>query len=193
MSSSRSYPKWLSKAITAVLRHPSVHPNPVVIQRVWRSIQNPCSIREVLGCCLQELRGPDQLRFLISCQSDDWYVALANPGQAHENPRHSAPVPVDQSSRPLQGMDNQRANLRINDYPGDLHEAPSHAGPIRPLQPVHGPPPDREKPKEKTKEKERRDISCPPGSDERQVTCPSGSGCIHVFWSSTSATSQQDT
>ena len=38
----------------------------------------------------------------------------ANPGQAHENPRHSAPVPVDQGSRPLQGMDNQRANPRTS-------------------------------------------------------------------------------
>ena len=62
----------------------------------------------------------------------------------------------------------RRANLRINDYPGDLHEAPSHAVPIRPLQPVQGPQPDREKPREKTKDKrERRDKSPAPQAATR--------------------------
>ena len=66
----RDYPKWLSKAITAVLRHPDIHPGPVPIQRLWRSIENRCTVREVLACVLQEQRDPGQLRFLVSCQAD---------------------------------------------------------------------------------------------------------------------------
>ena len=98
----REWPRFLSRAVTSVLRHEDQWPRPISEADLHRKIRREHTFSELQKCVRLEKREDGSPRFVVSVAHDIVFVELGSPGRPHtQRGEHRGLIqPLRQSAAP---------------------------------------------------------------------------------------------
>ena len=89
----REWPRFLSRAVTSVLRHEDQWPRPISEADLHRKIRREHTFSELQKCVRFEKREDGSPRFVVSINHDIVFVELGRPGRPHiQRGEHRGPI-----------------------------------------------------------------------------------------------------